>query len=76
MKAADVYDGVGRSKATLAIRLRAVEWTMLRYSAAGMQIRATASETSRFKVHVIKSLIKSKWCNGPIEAGTDKEGPW
>lgn len=53
-----------------------VEWTMLRYSAAGMQIRATASETSRFKVHIIKSLIKSKWCNGPIEAGTDKEGPW
>lgn len=53
-----------------------VEWTMLRYSAAGMQIRATATETSRFKVHIIKSLIKSKWCNGPIEAGTDKEGPW
>lgn len=45
-----------------------LKWMMLHYSAAWMQIRSTASKSFRFKVHIIKSLLKSKWCNGPIEA--------
>lgn len=45
-----------------------LERKMLHYYAAWMPIRPTASESSWFEVHIIKSLIKNKWYNGPIEA--------